>query len=57
MLSEAQKLNKITKVLRIVCREFQWMGFWKSMVAPFITKNREKILALYDEVERVMKED
>jgi len=56
-LSDAQRLNKITKILRLICREFQWVVYWRIIVAPFITNNREKILSLYDEIEKVMKEE
>jgi len=56
-LTEAQKMNKITRLLRIICREFNWLGYWRVVVAPFLERNRGKILALYDEIDALMKEE
>lgn len=56
-IDDVQKLNKITRVLRLICKEFKWMPFWKPFIAPFITNNRDRILALYDDVEEMMREE
>lgn len=42
----------------MVCGEFGWDGFWGPFIAPFIAKreNVAKMCALYDEIERIVKE-
>ena len=58
MLGEAEKMNRITRVLHMVCREFNWTSFWRPFIAPFIGKpeNISKMCALYDEIEKIVEE-
>ena len=56
MLSETEKMNRTTRVLRMVCHEFGWMPLWDPYVVPFVTKNQDKICSLYDEIKKIVEE-
>ena len=55
-LSEAEKMNRTTRVLRMVCHEFGWMPLWEPYVVPFVLKNSGKICSLYDEIKKIVEE-
>ena len=56
MLGEVEKMNRMTRVLLMVCREFGWMPLWEPYVVPFILKNQGKICSLYDEIKKIVEE-
>lgn len=49
-------MNKITRMLRIIFKEFGWLKTWDVFVVPFLAKEKERVLMLYDEVYELMKE-
>jgi hypothetical protein len=51
-------MNRITRVLQMVCNEFEWNSFWTPFIAPFIRKgeNIQKMCNLYDEIEKIVEE-
>lgn len=56
MLSEVEKMNRTTRVLRMVCHEFGWMPLWDPYVVPFVLKNQGKICDLYEEIKKIVEE-
>ena len=52
-LSDAEKLNKVVRVLNLICREMGWEAYW-GPVSRFVANNRDKILKLYDVIVEVV---
>ena len=52
-LSDAEKLNKVVRVLNLICIEMGWEAYWGS-VNRFIAYNQDKVLKLYDVIVEVV---
>ena len=52
-LTDAEKLNKVVRVLNLICKEMGWEAYWGS-VSKFVANNRDKILKLYDVIVEVV---
>lgn len=52
-LTDTDKLNKVVRVLNLICIEMGWEAYWGS-VSKFVANNRDKILKLYDVIVEVV---
>ncbi len=54
-MNESEKLNRVTRILRTICKELDWMQFWPQ-VSAFVMEHQNRFLRLYDSIKAIMDE-
>lgn len=54
-LSDVAKLNKITRIVRVIVNEMGWERYW-GQVESWIVENQDKVIQLYDSIAAIVRE-
>lgn len=52
-MTETEKLNKVTRIIRNIVEEMGWSHMWGG-VESFIVDNQVRLLRLYDSIQEIM---
>ena len=54
-MNESERLNRVTRILRTVCEELDFMQFWPQ-VSAFVMEHQSRFLRLYDSIKEIVNE-
>lgn len=54
-LSDVDKLNKVTRIVRTIIDEMGWERHW-GRVESWIVENQERVIVLYDSIADIVRE-
>ncbi len=54
-MKESEKLNRVTRILKTVCEELEFMQWWPQ-VSAFVMEHQSRFLRLYDNIREIMSE-
>jgi len=55
-MSDTEKLNKVTRIVRTIVEEMGWHMYWLQ-VERWIIENQGRVIDLYDAIARIVRED